>query len=470
MVGLRKAFLPTLVLSLGLVFSFFGCASDNTAGTVTDTGNTIAEAVTGVVHRVDGKAASNAVVRMARIATEDDSLRVPELQEVVTDSAGVFAFDSVLSDTFQLAVIDTSAEEIFYLPRATTKSKGLDSIKLEKAAVFSSLLYYENVVEPDVAVGSHFTVFVTGTPFYQSVFAGDSFSILIPAGTWWMEFFPGDPLIVAKLQNSGVADSLIFRSWEMASEVKAGDTLDVGPFIWGTSVEIDSLMKESEAAAKDVARLYGVVSCKNGKPCEGVEVSLVTDLFGFNFTEGDSLEFNPMTKTDSLGRWWLSLPKDVPNDSFRVEYRKLQDDIIVQSGTSRYIQYKEIKDLEDTLKVGADTLKRPSTLVSGVTLVVDRDDTTQSSNCMVNSVVVGIKGTSHFVRDVTCNLFTLSDLPAGDQELVLYAGDPKVMSVLMQSEAPKWQYITLTELTLPENATQQQQWLTYTPPSQNNFQ
>ena len=463
----KKALIVPLFFVLAFVGALVGCSSEKTAGTVTDTGNTVA--VSGTVLGVDGKVVSDAVVRMARITSFEDSLQIPEMFEVSTDTAGVFAFDSAIADTFQLAVIDTSAEEIFYMPRMTKKSEKLDSIKLEKAAIFSSVLYYEDSENLDVTVGSHFMVYLTGTPFYQSVFAGDSFKVLIPAGTWWMEFFPGDPQIVAKLQSSGVADSLIFRGWKMNVDLDAGDTLEVGPFIWSTTADVDSLVKESEEAAKDVSRLFGKIVCRNGKPCEGVEVALITDLFGFEFTEGDSLEFASVTVTDSLGRWWMNLPKEVPEDSFRVEYRKVQDDIVVQTGTSRYIQAREIESLKDTLDVGSDTLSRPSTIVSGVTLVVDRDDTTQSSNCMVNSVVVGVKGTSHFVRDVTCNLLTLSDLPDGDQEIVLYSGDPKVMSVLQKSDTPRWVYVSVTEVSLPENATQQQQWLTFSPPSQNNF-
>lgn len=449
----------SLLVLLAIASCLVGC-NPNVAGTVTDTGNTIA----GVVYHEDGSVASDAVVRMARMKIVD-GVGMPEQLEVMTDSKGKYSFDSVLADTFQLAVIDASVAEIFYLPRTTSKSKDLGNIKLAKAAVFKSSMTYEDVAEPAVQVGSHFVVYVAGTPFHESVFAGDSFSVLIPEGDWWMEFFPGDPQIVAKLQESGVADSLIYRRWNMDGTIKGGDTLDVGPFIWSTTTEIDSLIKESEAAAKDVARLSGTVACKNGKPCEGVEVSLITDLFGFEFTEGDSLEFKTLTKTDSLGRWWLPLPKSVSEDSFRVEFRKVQDDIVFLAGTSRYVQKKEIAKLKDTLDIGADTLSKPSTLISGVSLVVDRDDTTQSSNCMVNSVVVGIKGTSHFVRDVTCNLLTLADLPKGNQEIVLYSGDPKVMSVLQKSDAPRWVYVTLTPVSLPEDGTQQQQWMTYSPPS-----
>ena len=446
--------------------ALIGCSNEKVAGTVTDTGNTVA--VSGVVLRVDGSPASEAMVRMARMAVYDSVLHIPEQIEVVTDSNGVYAFDSALSDTFQLAVIDTSAIEVFYLPRTTLKAKAYDSIQLAKAAVVSSVLYFEEVEDSAVSVGGHFMTCLSGTPFCNDVFAADSFSMLVPEGEWSMEIFPGDSMMVARMRSLGFADSLIYRTLDLG-KVKSGDSVTSGPIVWSTTTGADSLIKESEKEAKNVARLSGKVLCKNGNPCADVEVMTIKDIYGFNFTEGDSMLFVAQTTTDSLGRWWLPLPDSLPGDSFRIEFRKLQDDLVTQVGVSRYLTAKEIKNLKDTLNVGELKLTRPATLVSGVSLVIDREDTTQSSNCMVNSVVVGIKGTSHFVRDVTCNMLMLSDLPMGGQQVVLYSGDPKVMSTLQKSDIELQYYVTLTPVTLPEGAVQQQQWMTYTPPSQNIF-
>ena len=446
--------------------ALIGCSNEKVAGTVTDTGNTVA--VSGVVLRVDGSPASEAMVRMARMAVYDSVLHIPEQIEVVTDSNGVYAFDSALSDTFQLAVIDTSAIEVFYLPRTTLKAKAYDSIQLAKAAVVSSVLYFEEVEDSAVSVGGHFMTCLSGTPFCNDVFAADSFSMLVPEGEWSMEIFPGDSMMVARMRSLGFADSLIYRTLDLG-KIKSGDSVNSGPIVWSTTSEADSLIKESEKEAKNVARLSGTVLCKNGNPCADVEVMTIKDIYGFNFTEGDSMLFVAQTTTDSLGRWWLPLPDSLPGDSFRIEFRKLQDDLVTQVGVSRYLTAKEIKNLKDTLNVGELKLTRPATLVSGVSLVIDREDTTQSSNCMVNSVVVGIKGTSHFVRDVTCNMLMLSDLPMGGQQVVLYSGDPKVMSTLQKSDIELQYYVTLTPVTLPEGAVQQQQWMTYTPPSQNIF-
>ena len=73
--------------------SLIGCSNEKVAGTVTDTGNTLAETqVSGVVLRVDGTPASDAMVRMARMAVYDSVLHVPEQIEVVTDSEGVYSF------------------------------------------------------------------------------------------------------------------------------------------------------------------------------------------------------------------------------------------------------------------------------------------------------------------------------------------------------------------------------------------
>ena len=446
--------------------ALIGCSNEKVAGTVTDTGNTVA--VSGVVLRVDGSPASEAMVRMARMAVYDSVLHIPEQIEVVTDSNGVYAFDSALSDTFQLAVIDTSAVEVFYLPRTTLKAKAYDSIQLAKAAVVSSVLYFEEVEDSAVSVGGHFMTCLSGTPFCNDVFAADSFSMLVPEGEWSMEIFPGDSMMVARMQSLGFADSLIYRTFDLG-KLKSGDSVNSGPIVWSTTTGADSLIKESEKEAKNVARLSGVVLCKNGNPCADVEVMTIKDIYGFSFVEGDSMQFVAQTTTDSLGRWWLPVPDSLSGDSFRIEFRKLQDDLVTQVGVSRYLTAKEIKNLKDTLKVGELKLTRPSSLVSGVSLVIDREDTTQSSNCMVNSVVVGIKGTSHFVRDVTCNMLMLSDLPMGEQQVVLYSGDTKVMSTLRKSDIELHYYVTLTPVTLPEGAVQQQQWMTYTPPSQNIF-
>lgn len=450
--------------------AFIACSNEKVAGTVTDTGNTVtAETqVTGVVLRVDGTPASDAMVRMARMAVYDSVLHVPEQIEVLTDSAGVYAFDSALSDTFQLAVIDTSAVEVFFLPRTTLQAKAYDSIKLAKAAVVSSVLYFEEVEDSAVSVGGHFMTCLSGTPFCEDVFAADSFYMLVPAGNWNMEIFPGDSMMVARMQSLGFDDSLIYRSLSL-ERIYEGDTVSPGPIVWSTTAKADTLIKESEKETKNVARISGTVVCKGDKPCADVEVMTIRDIYGFEFVEGDSLEFLAQTKTDSSGRWWLPVPDSLPSDSFRFEFRRVQDGEKTLVGVSSYLTKKDVEGLKDTLDIGKSSLAKASSLLSGVKLVVDREDTTQSNNCMVNSVVVGIKGTSHFVRDMTCYMMVMDGLPAGEQQVVLYSGDPKVMAKLRQSATPTQFYVTFTPVSLPEGNTLEQQWMTYTPPNQNIF-
>ena len=464
-------FAKSLGLFVAICACMFACTSENgeLAGTVTDTGNTIA--LGGVVMRTDGSRAVSAMVRIAREPSIGDTLAEMDYIETVTDEQGVFSFDSVMADTFQLAVIDAERQEISYKPRATvTKTKNgvaLDSIQLEKAAVFSSVLYYENVVEPSVVVGDHFKVFMPGTPFSQSVFAGDSFSMLIPAGEWWLGFCPGDPQIVARLADSGVADSLIYRTWSMDGKVKSGDTITKGPFIWSTTMEVDSLMKLEEKEKKiKKPYLSGIVFCKENEPCSNVQVQMITDLYGFSFVEGDSVGFVMQTVTDDSGRWVLPAPETVPYDSLRMEYRLLDDEGAVSlAGVSRYVHASEVKKLKDTLMVDETTLLKPSVLVSGVKLAIDGTDTTQSDNCMVNSVVVGLKGTSHFVRELVCNMLKIEDLPAGGHDIVLYSGDPKVVKSLQEAGVEIDEFVRAAHVQLPKNDTLDQQWMTYEPPT-----
>jgi len=305
-------------------------------------------------------------------------------------------------------------------------------------------------------------VYMPGMPFTQNVFAGDTFSMLIPSGTWWFGFCPGDPQMVAKLQDSGVADSLIYRVWNMDTvEVDAGDTLDVGPFLWSTESDVDSLIKEN--ATKNVSRISGQVDCESVKKCAGVQVMAITDIYGFGFT-GDSSEFVTQAETDSSGRWWLPVPAEVPYDSFRVEFRA-DDGKSVKMGLSRYVKATEVEELEDTLDVGEVDLVASSGLISTIALVINPLDSSQSSGCMWNSVVVGAKGTAHFVRAVTCNSLKINEMPSGEQELLLYSGDTKVISTLQEAETPVDEYVVSTFVNLPKGDDLEWQGMTYTPPS-----
>ena len=476
-------------LFAALCACMLACTGENgdVAGTVTDTGNTIAS---GVVCHSDGSRAVSAMVRIAREPVAGDSLAKMDYIETKTDTQGVFSFDSVLMDTFQLAVIDAKHNEILYKPRATKNAGALDSFKLEKAAVFSSVLYFEDMDEPSVAVGSHFEVFMPGTPFSQSVFAGDSFSMLIPAGTWWFGFCPGDPQIVARLEDSGVADSVIYRTWNMDGDVKSGDTLSKGPFIWSPTADVDSLIKleEKKKNEKKPAYLSGVVTCKKNDYCTNVQVQMITDLYGFDFVDGDSTRFIPQTETDESGRWFLQVPDSVPYDSLRMEYRLLDDEgNVTLAGLSRYVKASELKNLKDTLLVDTTELVKTSVLVGGVMIAIgvpEETETDENSNSSenaesqpevvqseickvnsVNSVVLGLKGTSHFVRDVTCNMLKIVNLPAGGHDLVLYSGDPKVVKTLRDAELSVDSIVTITHVQLPKADTLDQQWMTYEPPT-----
>ena len=193
---------------------------------------------------------------------------------------------------------------------------------------------------------------------------------------------------------------------------------------------------------------------------------MITDLYGFNFVDGDSAGFTVQAETDRDGRWFLPVPDSIPHDSLRMEYRLLDKNGKVSlTGVSRYVLASELKKLKDTLSIGEIELAKPSFLVSGVLVVLDRTDTTQSNNCMANSVVVGLKGTSHYVREMVCNLLKIENIPAGGHDIVLYSGDPKVVKTLQDAGADMEDYVTITHVQLPKGDTLSQQWMTYAPPT-----
>ena len=84
---------------------------------------------------------------------------------------------------------------------------------------------------------------------------------------------------------------------------------------------------------------------------------------------------------------------------------------------------------------------------------------------MANSVVVGLKGTSHFVREMVCNMLKIENIPAGGHDIVLYSGDPKVVKTLQESGAEIGDYVRAAHVQLPKNDTLDQQWMTYEPPT-----
>ena len=135
------------------------------------------------------------------------------------------------------------------------------------------------------------------------------------------------------------------------------------------------------------------------------------------------------------------------------------------AGVSRYVRASELKGLKDTLKLEESEVVPPSVLVSGVRLAIDGADTTEIDNCMANSVVVGLKGTSHFVREMVCNMLKIENIPAGGHDIVLYSGDPKVVKTLQESGAEIGDYVRAAHVQLPKNDTLDQQWMTYEPPT-----
>ena len=100
----------------------------------------------------------------------------------------------------------------------------------------------------------------------------------------------------------------------------------------------------------------------------------------------------------------------------------------------------------------------------GVRLVVDQESQ-QDENCLMNSVVLGIEGTSHFVRTLTCDKFLLTYLPSGMQRLLMYSGDPVVVATLQEAGLPMAAFVSSSDQNLTSGNGIKELWLTFTPPS-----
>ena len=484
---MRNSVLALLWFALAAVV-LVGCGdSKDVAGTATQTENTVAY---GTVYHSDGTPARGAAVRIAPIVEIDGPRTIPEIRETVTDTLGKFAFDEVVADTFQLAVVDRESGEISYLPEAIVSDDSME-VHLGKATVVTGTLTYNDSTQASIAVGSHFVVYVENTPFFESVFAPGDFTLLVPEGSDMIGFCPWDPAVLEKLKQSGMADSAIFGQWEIPASAAKGDTLKTGTLAWGgvsggvssssgstSSVSggdsSSSRVGDSSSSAGSSSEskadspsgwISGKVFCANSVPCDSVEVMVITDLFGFGFVSGEVREFEAQARTDSDGWWYLPAPAEVPYDSFRVEFRRLSGGTVALSGLSRYVKGSEITDLNDTLDLGVTGMDSPSWVKTEVRLVINQEDQNQTGYCFMNSVVLGIEGTSHFVRTMTCNSYSLIYLPSGSQRLLMYSGDPLVVSSLQESGVPQSSYVTFNDLVLTAGAGMDQLMLTYTPPT-----
>ena len=463
--------LSAIALTLFFVLGLCACSSKDVAGTATQTENTMAFA--GTVFHADGTPAEDVTVRLAMVSRTDAQPVLSELVETRTDSLGQFQFEDVPADTFQLAVIDEASGEISYLPEALASKESVE-VHLEKGNLVTGSLAFNDSTASSIVVGSHFMVYAAGLPLFASVFAPGDFTLLVPKGYRTVGYCPWDPAVLEVLRQSGVADSLIFREWEIPSSATKGDTLLAGNLVWDlyavdgmAELSSNSTTSSSSGSGANGVRgwISGQVVCSGSISCDSVEVMVITDLFGFGFESGSTLEFDVQARTDSDGRWFLPAPAEVPYDSFRVEYRKLSGGGVALAGLSRYVNKSELEDLKDTLSLGKTSMDSPSWLNAGVRLVINQEDQSQTGYCFMNSVVLGFQGTSHFVRTVTCNDYTLINLPSGNQKLLLYSGDPLVISALQEAGTPLASYVTFNDQTLTAGMGVDQLLLTYTPPT-----
>lgn len=450
------------ILGLTILFSFLLACSNkgSITGTATDTGNTVA----GVIEKKDGSFASGAVVRMLAkqaFVEEGFSAGYRPYLETTADSIGAFHFDSTLSDTFDLEVrwmLDGLVDEIIYLKGLAVKNiekTNLGSIRLQKAAYVKGLFVYDTLGS-SLNLGAHFQVRINNSSYETSVLSGNDFSIGISGGKQTLVVSPADTFMVRKLLNSGLTLSEVNQHYEI--NVLEGDTLNLDSLIWRFP------SRDTVVVEPSLGRLKGRALGLDDKPLSGVEVRLIEDIYGFHFAAGN-LNLNRLTTlTDSLGYWMLPFPKAV-EDSFRVELNQYQNGSVVGVGVSNYLRASVLDSKDDTLAFDDVVLYEPASFMGVISLVANPSDPQRSSNCILNSIVVGFKGTNHFVRQITCNSINMNSLPVNSQELVFYTGDYGVLQWLQDENTPTSAYMQALSVSLPEGATLYQQGITYTPPT-----
>lgn len=430
-----------------LAFALASCSNDSVSGTATDTENTVA----GVVSTSSGSLASGASVYMvANRASYSDSL---VYYSTTADDSGKFQFDSLVADTFNLD-IRYEAEgdtEVALCTGLTAKAVDSVAVELSKPGYLAGVLdFYENL--PYITVGSGFKFNVLGSAVSTNVLAGDSFVIAVAPGTVEFAFAPSDDFIVESLSSAGVPDSLIYQGATV--EVAAGDTLSLGSFYWSLKMsQIDGYVWPEDYV------LTGYVFDEAGAAVAGASVRLITDIFGYDWAMGGNATlYEEYAYSDSTGYYELPFPSYIPADSFRVEAEA--NSLI---GNSNYLKTKNLESATSNLAFDTIWVDEPSAVSGNVNLVINVDDTTQTSDCLMNGIVVGIVGTGAFQKVTTCDSFELTNIPAGDQLLVYYTSDQTVLAVLEDYDVED--YMTFVTVGLAAGDTLEPQGITYTPPS-----
>ena len=443
-------------LSAFLAFTFvifYACSSAEVSGTATDTENTIA----GIVQTSSGKLAKGASVQILKATDSYQNLTV--LSETLTDSCGEFKVDSLLPDTVNIDVrlFDTNGQldEIFFKENILISEINKLEIALEKPAYISGVFNYEQQID-NLTIGSNFKLRISGSGTEESIFAGDSFTIPVASTSRSIVVYPATAEVIERLQKNGFEDSLIYKEF-VINDLKSADTLDLPSFNWSLS---QPEKKDSLKNWKKGSVISGYVVDSLNNPVSFANVKIITDIYGLEYALGKPIN-SPATLSDSMGYFELPFPQEVPYDSIRLEISEKNGN----NASSEFLTVTKLMENEG-LNIFLDTLElqKFASIQGGVSLIINAEDSTQTNNCALNGIIIGILGTSQFKHFLTCDTFLLSNLPAGEQTLVFYSSDKDVLKSLIEHNTVT-NYMHFVEVNLNAGYIQKQQGLTYSPPT-----
>lgn len=440
-----------LIFLLWILIGCIACSdSSKVSGTATDTENMVA----GLVLTSKQKAAVNASVQMlSREAAYGKNL---VLAETKTDSSGSFEFLEFPVDSFDLEIKihndSGSVLEIGSVRDLSISDTSFLKIALEKPAVLKGAFDYQENIS-NMTIGSVFRLAVERSSVQMHIFAGDSFQISVLPGDINFAFFPSEEQVVLRLQEEGFEDSLVYQ--EYSAFVESGDTLDLANVMW-------QIGEKKESSWEVGSVLSGKVKDSTGAPIAGAMVRVITDIYGLSFALAGAPVETDYVYTDSNGVWVLPFPSKMEEDSIRIE-TELSNGYIAESP---FISLADLEKHEgDTLHVPSLMPQEPSSINLNIRLVVNMEDSTQVDNCYMNSVIVGLVGTSKFKQIITCAPMDLPGLPSGEHNFIFYTSDIGVLKVLQEREESRDSYMRFMGVTLTPGAVLNRQGITYTPPT-----
>jgi hypothetical protein len=446
-----------------LTFSLLACSdAKKTAGTATDTGNTLS----GIVLLENGKPASGVEILVitnkygfSTQAVNPLSKKSAELVNVVYSEADGSYEMPLPESEFSLQFTLRKDNEVLGIALLTEldplrfEEQDVPEVQLGKPASIQTQLNFKTTGEPLADFGGHYRVGVMGSNLFYEVMVGEPFLMEnLPSGEVTLVYYPANEYLITRLESQGVSRQSLIKT--LTLELSPNQTSELPQLLYTLPPE----------AVKNT--LFGTVVDSAGNPVPGVFVHVITDPWGF-YT---SSEYFPGGKsvvvdtTDSSGQYSFTIPDTL----FNIEFIQTQSD----SDSTWISGVALLKDHDPADYQAGDNLADVELSVPAeVHGILSYAEEYSGVYDFGNHFRVGIAGTSRYIDVIPGELFVITGLYAGSpsdpspQVLVAYPADRYLLGRAQEEGVPLVDFILQTDITLFAGQSYQMQGITYSLPS-----